>query len=247
MEENSQIKKILKRSVYFIIIILIAAVIGLIILKYHVEGEQNMPFKLSEILAISTAEGYQEKESSDKNWDVEVYQTNDIYLDIKKNKNYKETEVIKSIEIKNISIDENPKIGNISIYIPNGEEQIYKYDGENKINNEIIYEGDTKSDIKNLKISNQGGKIIFRVVNKTEKRYTSNEEELKHDGTLLNKVGINNNDIKFKMSFDIVINLESEVSFTGKVELELPTGDITTQGITNLNETEINDVIFKRE
>lgn len=247
MEENSQIKKILKRSVYFIIIILIAAVIGLIILKYHVEGEQNMPFKLSEILAISTAEGYQEKESSDKNWDVEVYQTNDIYLDIKKNKNYKETEVIKSIEIKNISIDENPKIGNISIYIPNGEEQIYKYDGENKINNEIIYEGDTKSDIKNLKISNQGGKIIFRVVNKTEKRYTSNEEELKHDGTLLNKVGINNNDIKFKMSFDIVINLESEVSFTGKVELELPTGDITTQGVTNLNETEINDVIFKRE
>lgn len=247
MEENSQIKKILKRSVYFIIIILIAAVIGLIILKYHVEGEQNMPFKLSEILAISTAEGYQEKESSDKNWDVEVYQTNDIYLDIKKNKNYKETEVIKSIEIKNISIDENPKIGNISIYIPNGEEQIYKYDGENKINNEIIYEGDTKSDIKNLKISNQGGKIIFRVVNKTGKRYTSNEEELKHDGTLLNKVGINNSDIKFKMSFDIVINLESEVSFTGKVELELPTGDITTQGVTNLNETEINDVIFKRE
>lgn len=247
MEENSQIKKILKRSVYFIIIILIAAVIGLIILKYHVEGEQNMPFKLSEILAISTAEGYQEKESSDKKWDVEVYQTNDIYLDIKKNKNYKDTEVIKSIEIKNISIDENPKIGNISIYIPNGEEQIYKYDGENKINNEIIYEGDTKSDIKNLKISNQGGKIIFRVVNKTGKRYTSNEEELKHDGTLLNKVGINNSDIKFEMSFDIVINLESEVSFTGKVELELPTGDITTQGITNLNKTETSDVIFKRE
>ena len=110
MEENSQIKKILKRSVYFIIIILIAAVIGLIILKYNVEGEQNMPFKLSEILAISTAEGDQEKESNDKKWDVEVYQTNDIYLDIKKNKNYKDTEVIKSIEIKNISIDENPKI-----------------------------------------------------------------------------------------------------------------------------------------
>lgn len=247
MEENSQNKKILKRSIYFVIIILIAAVIGLIILKYNVEGEQNMPFKLSELLVVSTAEGYQEKEKSDKNWDVEVYQTNDIYLDIKKNKNYKDTEVIKSIEIKNITIDENPKMGNINIYLPNSEEQTYKYGDENKINNEFIYEGDTKSDIKKLKISNQGGKIIFRVVNKTGKRYTSNEDELKHDGTLLNKVGINNNDIKFKISFDIVINLESEVTFTGKVELELPTGDITTQGITNLNKTETSDVIFKRE
>lgn len=247
MEENSRLKKIIKRSILILVVVLAIAVIGLIILKYNVEGEQNMPFQLSELLVVSTAEGYQEKESSDKNWDVEVYQTNDIYLDIKKNKNYKDTEVIKSIEIKNITVDENPKIGNISIYIPNSEEQIYKYGDENKINNEIIYEGDTKSDIKNLKIANQGGKIIFRVVNKTGKRYTSNENELKHDGTLLNKVGINNNDIKYKISFDIVINLESEVTFTGNVELELPTGDITTQGITNLNKTETSDVIFKRE
>lgn len=247
MEENSRLKKIIKRSILILVVVLAIAVIGLIILKYNVEGEQNMPFQLSELLVVSTAEGYQEKESSDKNWDVEVYQTNDIYLDIKKNKNYKDTEVIKSIEIKNITVDENPKIGNISIYIPNSEEQTYKYGDENKINNEIIYEGDTKSDIKNLKIANQGGKIIFRVVNKTGKRYTSNENELKHDGTLLNKVGINNNDIKYKISFDIVINLESEVTFTGNVELELPTGDITTQGITNLNKTETSDVIFKRE
>lgn len=247
MEENSKINKIVKRSVYFVILVLIAAIIALIILKYHVEGEQNMPFDLSEILVISTAEGYQEKESSKNNWNVEIYQTNDIYLNIKRNKNYKETEAIKSIEIKNILIDEKPQLGNIDIYIPNSNEQTYTYTEETKVNSEIKYEGNIQSDIGNLKISNQGGMIVFRVVNKTGKKYTSNEEKLKHDGTLLSKVEVNNDDIKFKISFDIVINLESDISFTGNVELKLPSGDITTQGVTNLDKKDIREVVFKRE
>lgn len=247
MEESSKTNKIVKRSVYFFIIILLAAVIGLMILKYHVEGEQNMPFNLSEVLVISTAEGYQSKEVSDKNWDVEVYQTNDIYLNIKKNKNYRDTEIIKSIEIKNITINEEPEIGKINLYIPTGENQTYQYEEKNKINGEIKYEGNTKSDIQNLKISNQGGRIIFRVVNQTEKKYTSNEEEITHDGTLLNKVGISDKDIRFKIAFDVVIHLESEVSFTGRIELELPTGDVITQGVTNLDKKDMSDVVFKRD
>ena len=247
MEDKSKINKIIKRSVYFIILVLIAAIIGVIILKYHVEGEKNMPFDLSELLVISTAEGYQKKESTQNNWDVEIYQTNDIYLNIKKNKNYKETEAIKSIEIKNVSIDEKPQVGSIDIYIPNSEEQTYTYEENSKVNSEIKYEGDIRSDIGNLKISNQGGMIVFRIVNKTGQRYTSNEEEFKHDGTLLNRVGINNDNIKFKISFYIVINLESDVTFTGKIELELPVGDITTQGTTNLDKTNTEDIVFKRE
>ena len=123
MEENKRFQKIIKRSVYFFILILIFAIVGIIILKYHVEGEQNMPFKLSQILVVSSAEGIQGEESK-YNWDVDLYQTNDICLNIKKNKNYKTTEAIKSIEIANISI-ERPKIGNIKIYIPNSKKQTY--------------------------------------------------------------------------------------------------------------------------
>ena len=104
MEENSIFKKIIKRNVLFFILVLAIALIGLIILKYHVEGEQNMPFDLSEILVVSTAEGNQKEETGDNNWNVDIYQTNDVYLNIKKNKNYKDTEIIKNIEIKNINI-----------------------------------------------------------------------------------------------------------------------------------------------
>lgn len=247
MEENSKFKKIIKTNILIFIIVLAIAVIGVIILKYHVEGEQNMPFDLSEILVVSTAEGYQNDNSNKVNWDVELYQTNDVYLNIKKNKNYKDTEVIKSVEIKNINIEEKPLVGDISIYLPSSQEQTYNYEEASKVDSEIIYEGDTKSDIKNLKISNQGGTIIFRVVNKTGKTYTSNEDELKHDGTLLKKVDIDSNDIKTKISFEIVINLESDISFTGKVTLELPIGDVATQGITNLNKEDTKDIVFKRK
>ena len=128
MEENSIFKKIIKRNVLFFILVLAIALIGLIILKYHVEGEQNMPFDLSEILGVSTAEGNQKEETGDNKWNVDIYQTNDVYLNIKKNKNYKDTEIIKNIEIKNINIDEKPSIGKIELYVPSNENEIYNYE-----------------------------------------------------------------------------------------------------------------------
>ena len=75
-----------------------------------------MPFKLSSVLVLSNAEGYQEKESKEYKWDTEVFQINDIYLNIEKNKNHKETEIIKSIEIENKKINEAPKIGEFAFY-----------------------------------------------------------------------------------------------------------------------------------
>lgn len=247
MEENIRIKKMIKRSVIVFVLALMIAVIALIILKYHVEGEQNMPFELSDLLVVSTAEGYQEEESEDDKWDVEVYQTNDIYLTIQKNKNYKEVETIKSVEIKNIKVDEKPVVGKISFYLPESEEQTYQYIEKKEIVSDIAFEGDTQSNISELKIANQGGNILFRVVNKTGKRYLSNDDELKHDGTLLSKVGLTQEDVQMQISFDIVIHLESEVSFVGKVTLNLPSGDIATQGISSLEKNQIEDIIFKRE
>lgn len=245
MEENKKWQKIIKRSFVFFVIILILFVIGVIILKYNVEGEQNMPFNLSDVLVISSAEGYQENETNNK-WNVDVYQTNDVYLDIKKNKNYKDKEIIKSIEIFNIQV-QNPMIGNIQIYRPSGDGKTYEYKEEYKIDKSIKFDGDKKSDLKNLKISNQGGRILLRVLNNTGKQYTSNENEIKHDGTLLNKVGITNDDIKFTISFDIKIELESGVVFNGNIKIDLPKGNIINQGTASSHETDLKNIVFKRE
>ena len=111
----------------------------------------------------------------------------------------------------------------------------------------IEYIGDKNSDIKNLKISNQGSTLIFRMVNKTGKRYVSNDEEFEHSGKLLNKVGISYEEIKSKVSFDLIIKLESGVSFKATIKLELPVGDITKEGSSSLEITDMSKIVFKRE
>jgi len=248
MNEESKLNKLILKAAYVVIIVLIIAVIALLILKYEVEGEKNMPFKLSSIVVVSNAEGYQEQENKEYMWDVEVYQNNDVYLNIEKNKNYKDEEVIKNIVIDNIKINEGPKLGKVDIYRPSLDSlQTYNYKEEYKINDKMEYLADTSSDIKNLKISNQGGTLVLRVVNKTGKRYMSNEKEFEHNGKLLNKVDIDVEDIKTKISFDLSITLESGIIFKSNIELDLPVGDISKEGPSSLEITDMKNIVFKRE
>ena len=248
MNNESRINKLILKAAYALIIVLIIAVIALLILKYEVEGEQNMPFKLSSILVLSNAEGYQEKENKEYRWDTEIYQTNDIYLNIEKNKNYKETEIIKSINIENIQINEAPQVGEIKFYrAANEKSNLFVYDEKYEIKDNVEYIGDTKSDLNNLKISNQGGTLILRVVNKTGKEFKTNEKEFNHSGKLLNKVEIKNEEVKSTVSFDLVINLESGISFKANIKLELPVEDITKEGYTSKEIKDMKNIVFKRE
>ncbi len=76
--------------------------------------------------------------------------------------------------------------------------------------------------------------------------YSSDDEQIQHDGTILSKAGLTNEDIKCKVSFDITIELVSETKFTGTVTLELPIGDVITSGTTNYEKKDFSDIIFKR-
>ena len=166
---DSKVNKLILKSAYITIIILIIVVIALLILKYDVEGERNIPFKLSSIIVVSSAEGYQEKENLDYKWDVEVFQNNDIYLNIEKNKNHKETEIIKSNQLENIQIDNKPTVGEYKVYrMYSDNSSIFTYKEEYEIKDKIEYLGDLSTDLNNLKISNQGGTIVISAVNKTK-------------------------------------------------------------------------------
>ena len=244
---DSRINKLILKSAYIVIGVLIIAVIGLLILKYDVEGEKNMPFKLSSIIVISSAEGYQQTENPDYKWDVEIYQNNDIYLNIEKNKNYNETELIKSIQIENIKTNKIPKIGTFKFYRTSSKENVFEYKEEYEIKEKLEYVGDLNTDLDNFKISNQGGTIIIRAVNQTGKIYTSNDKQLEHNGKLLEKVGISYEQVKATIKFDLVINLESNVSYKATIELELPTGNIVEQGSSSTEIKHMKNIVFKRD
>lgn len=244
---DPKINKLILKCAYITIVVLIIAVIALLILKYDVEGEKNMPFKLSSILVISGAEGYQEKENPDYDWDVEVYQNNDIYLNIEKNKNHEETELIKSIQIENIKIADEPAVGTFKFYRTSSEANVFTYKEEYEIKDKAQYLGDLNTDLSNLKISNQGGTIIIRAVNQTGKRYTSNEKTLEHNGKLIEKAGIAYEEIEGTIEFDLAINLESDISFRATIELELPTGNIIEQGSSSTEIKDMENIVFKRD
>lgn len=244
-KQNNNYTKLIRTGIIIFILVLIVAIIGLLMLKYEVEGETNMPFELSRIMIVSTAEGIEKEESTNK-WDLDIVQINDIYLEINKNENYSKTEIIKKITIDNLTVKKAPEVGKIEMYKTNQNSK-YDYLEENKITDKLEYIGDTKNDIQNLKIANQGGRIILRYANKEIGEYTSNEDgEINHDGTLIGKTQVSIEQMKCKVSFDITIELVSEKKYKANIELELPAGDIITQGKSSIEKTDFTDIIFKR-
>lgn len=227
-----------------VIIAIIVFAIGIISLKYNVEGETNMPFKLSKISIISTQEGI-DKESKDTKWAFNINQNNDIYIYIDKNEGHNKQEAIQSIEINNIQIEAKKK-ENIQIYKPDKKEEkvIFKNKEENKVE-EIKYEGSIESDIKQLKISNQGGLIAFRCSNENIASFNSEDEEVNHN-ELLKKAGITQEDLNIKIKFDFIIKLENKNEYKTTIELQLPSNNIIENGTTTTELTNSNKFIFKR-
>lgn len=243
------VRKIIKIFIMIFITILIATIVALLILKYNVEGENNMPFELSKIMVISTAEGIDKnnEEYTQNKWDLNIVQNNDIYIEISKNKNYKETEIIDEIIIDNFKIIEEPKVGKLKIYRPSEQDLVtYKNIEENEIRDVLTYIGAEKSSVKKLELANQGGLLLFRYAIEDLGVYTLETEEIKHDGTIISKIDVDYNDLKCKVSFDVSIKLKSEITYTGKIVLDLPAGNILEEGTSHYEKTNLNDIVFKR-
>ena len=227
-----------------VIIVVILFVVGLLVLRYNVEGETNMPFNLSKIAIISTQEGMDDGQTNTR-WSFDVHQSNDIYLYIDKNDAYDKTEIIKSVRVDNFQIDDK-NTDNIKLYKPNAEEEnvIFQYNDEDIIQS-LEYTGDVESDLKNLKISNQGGIIAFRCSNNNVTKYQSDEEEINHS-ELLKKAGITEEELKINLTFNLTITLESGKEYQAAIKAELPTGNVVEEGNTSTEITDLKDVVFKR-
>lgn len=245
MDERKKEK--IKACSAFAVVALIILIVGIVIGIYQIEGETNMPFVLSGIYVVSTAEG-EEKERTEDKWNLSIYQNNDVYINIEKNKNYEKQETIQSVKIDNIQITKNPVKGKINTYMPNSSEgRLFTFSKESIIeDNSLTYKGGLKTDTTKLEIGNQGGTIVVRFSNDTLGSYISNEEEeINHDGTMLSKINVTNEDIKFTVSFDLIIKVNN-ISYKTTIELEVPTGNILESGTESLEITDTQKYIFKR-
>ncbi len=232
-------------AIIIIIISVILCVGGMLILKYEVEGESNMPFKITKISIIESVEGL-ENESAGEKWSFRVNENNDIYIYIEKNFSYGKTEIIDSVEVKNIKANRQKELGELKFYKPvMDEKKMFVNQTENEIT-DIIYTGELESNIKEQKISNQGGIVAFRYGINNLSQYVSENDELINHSQLLKLTNITQEDLQTQLTFDIIINLKSGKKYQAPISVDIPTDEIIEKGTVGIDITDLKNIIFKR-
>lgn len=208
----------------------------------NVNNEPNNTIVKQNLDGNSTENSQEEKYL----WNEKVIQTNDVYIYIDKNENYKKDAVINSVKIENIQILESPKIGKIQVYMPNSiEGEVYNYVNNFLVDYSLTYNGALVDNKKTLEIGNQGGCICLSFANTQIGEYKSNEDKQIEQGAfILEKMKITDEDLKFSVSFDLIIDI-GDKAYKGNIKLNLP-----VEGLVGNKESHIEltsfDTIFKR-
>ena len=171
---------------------------------------------------------------------------NDIYIYIEKNFSYGKTEIIDSVEVKNIKANRQKELGELKFYKPvMDEKKMFVNQTENEIT-DIIYTGELESNIKEQKISNQGGIVAFRYGINNLSQYVSENDELINHSQLLKLTNITQEDLQTQLTFDIIINLKSGKKYQAPISVDIPTDEIIEKGTVGIDITDLKNIIFKR-
>lgn len=234
-------------SIAISVLLVVIIVVILIIIQYQIEGEKNMPYQLSKITIISTAEGEQNTENPEENskWNLSVNQNNDVYFFIDKNTD--KDELLDSVTIDNINVTKQPAKGVVKVFMPNSlEGRAFTYDASYLVENGLVYKGGKMSNPKTLEICNQGGSAVIRFANTNVGNFVSNDDtEVQHNGTLLTKIGTTEDETKFQVNFDFIIQA-NKIKYKTNITLSLPCENLLTEGTSNKEITDMSGMVFKR-
>ncbi len=247
MKQNNFAKK---RTIHicimaFIIVMIILTAVFFMI-KYNVEGETNLPFCLKKISIISTAESDIVQDDLE-NWHAGILQENDIFLSFEKNDDYKKEDTIKSIKLENIQINKTNEKMQIKMYRPKTNTFDYLYNEDYLFQDNIEFVGAKDTNIEVWQIKNQGANIGFSIAvdNLGEYKFSLNEK-VPSDGKLLEKAGLKTEDIEFSINFDLIIETGRGNKFKTNISLRLPAGNILEEGVSKYEDTDLNNIVFKR-
>ena len=251
---RDKIKQRIKFSFVMLAVAIVIAFAIFTVMKYEVEGEKVIPFNLGKIIVISSAattdasSDAEDIQSENYLWKENVVQTNDVYIYLDKNKDFKEEQIIKSVKIENIKILQNAPIGKIQVYMPNSlDDGLYRYTNEFLVNSTLTYTGAETDNKKALEIGNQGGCVLISFANVGIGEYKSNEDqEIEQGASILEKMGVLNEDLKFRVSFDLVIEVQDK-SYKTNIVLDLPIDELVGKKETHKEITDFSNIVFKRQ
>lgn len=246
MFSDITLKRIAHLYIIIWIIIILILITGFCMFHYFIAGESHVPFIISKLVVISSA-NTANINLSEGEYTAEVLQNNDIYLSISKNPKYKKEDSIKTVIIRNFKSADN--VSNLEIYRPANTSQLYTYN-DNYLADAITYNGGQYTDIRDdrLQIANQGGTINFSIIQNHlgNISYLENED-INIDGTLLSTLNKSIEELQIEVSFDLEITLVSGKVFYTNINLVLPSGDILTNGISSVEYDKLDELIYKRK
>ena len=219
-------------SIAISVLMVVIIVVILIIIQYQIEGEKNMPYQLSKITIISTAEGEQNTENPEESskWNLSVNQNNDVYFFIDKNTD--KDELLDSVTIDNIKVTKQPTKGVVKVFMPNSlEGRTFTYDASYLVENGLEYKGGKTSNPKTLEICNQGGSAVIRFANTNVGNFVSNDDT--------------EEETKFQVNFDFIIQA-NKIKYKTNITLSLPCENLLTEGTSNKEITDMSGIFFKR-
>ena len=239
-------KQLFKKLIAISIFIIALLIVGIMMLKYEVEGEKNMPYKLTKISVVSNVTGTH-NENSDEFWNLSLVQNNDIYLNFEKNLNSSNEALIKKVILDNIKVEKEPAIGLIKFYkTSNNISNTYQNSVEDLIQDRIEYIGSMQSNLEQQEIANNGGFAGIRATTENIGNHASNNTEIRIDGALLKGMNITNEELNAEISFDVILELTSGIKYKAKVKVEVPCGNIVEEGMCKKEINSTDDIIFKR-
>lgn len=241
MEKNN----ILKKSIFAATICILLMIVFSIMVKYDVEGEKELPFSISKILLVSTVDG-DIVEDNENIWNIGVTQVNDVYMYI--DKTTEDETTIESITLNNFVVNQAPQKGKLKLLRPTGElSNLYSLSEQDYLSDGITYLGGVIDDMKSLEIGNNGGILGFRMSIEDLGSYISNEDtEIIYDGRLLTNLEITEEELKFDVSFDIIIETSDNVKYKGTTSMQMPVKGFIEKGSESLEITDFTNLVFKR-
>ena len=240
-------KKAIKKYVFIFFIIFIFLISIFLMIKYQVEGEKDMPFKLKEII-IKSSINYKDIKGKEL-WNLELSQDNDVYIYIEKT-SQNEEDKIENIKIENIKINTELKVGELKVYLPtdNEIETMFKNSKENYLDKAIVYKAGENDNLETNEINKNGGMMCFRIATENIGTYSSSKaKEVTYDGDFLKELGISEDDLVYNISFDFVIETADGVKYRTTLNYDLPVDKFGNSNSKSRIINDFSDLIFKRD
>lgn len=222
-----------KNVIKLIVIIGISIFIVMVISKYLFDNTgiiNQGNFRVNDLVVESSLDIVQDQEdnvSELSNMVLDISQNNTLKLLIAKNIQ------IESANISNIKLTSPVKVGNMSIN-QTGYELVSDINEDTIIN---IYP-EEKLDQSYIELNVNNNNCITNV------SVPSQTNVVKFDGTILNLLNQNIDELKFDLSFDLNIYDSDGVKNTCKFNLKVPDNTLKDNGIS-FNRMSVSDYIFK--